>query len=498
MQHQPFTHKVQQILPSPALSLSSGGRSQDSFERLVLRHIREDLNDAHRNSSYHPIYESSPEFGSPSSRYRLGVHAQALSPAPTTSNVASTVNRDESQLFHSDEYQAAVYDLENSHHIRHVQELLEDKVEAGTSLNNQIQLKSSYSSSPKRTLYPSCYDAFGSFILTNPRTDDFVKSAFQAQEIHSPITKATYQQQLHTTPERKGAANPVSEFYLSGNTVVTSPTLTSRSGLNKSTVRDEDVSRIAAEVFARQEQLTAAHGGGPRRKFRPSHTALLEQGLAPELQTQRAILSQELIGHTNYAGDITNERNRSADIPDNQNCSLWVLGLPSDVTYTCLLGAIRNVGKIYATVINPPVGKHPTAAAKIVLFSRADAERLKALADSGNFIVMGHVIRDIRWNKIKVPAHIYTEESRVVKITGEDRFMDVNILQELFRQRFTYDIDKIVEVPCLFPGCRSQEWHFGSLRCQALNAYLFITRELDSTYQIEYAPDPCQGPPSPK
>lgn len=282
-----------------------------------------------------------------------------------------------------------------------------------------------------------------------------------------------------------------------GNSGVPARLLVSGAAYDKPRVREEDIEKMAAEIRNRQAEFSSDHGVAPRKKFRPSHTALLEQGLAPDLKTQRAALSQELIGHTNYAGDITNERNRSANIPDNQNCSLWVLGLPANVTYTHLLGAIRNVGKIYATVINAPSGKHTTAAAKVVLFNRAEAERLKYLGESGKFIVMNHVIRDIRWNKIKVPAHIYPEESRVVKITGEERFMDVAILQELFRRRFTYDIDKILEVHCPFKGYRSQEWHFGSLRCQALNAYLFINRELDGTYMVEYAPDPCQGPPAP-
>lgn len=77
----------------------------------------------------------------------------------------------------------------------------------------------------------------------------------------------------------------------------------------------------------------------------------------------------------NYRGDPDLARNRSAAIPAEQNCSLFVVGLAPDVTTHELLSGIRGVGRVYATHINPPdpVRGHFGSAAKVVFFERAGA-----------------------------------------------------------------------------------------------------------------------------
>ncbi|RDW79694.1 hypothetical protein BP6252_04332 [Coleophoma cylindrospora] len=194
----------------------------------------------------------------------------------------------------------------------------------------------------------------------------------------------------------------------------------------------------------------------------------------------------------NYEGDTTVPGNLSASVSDDQNCSLWILGLPATVTHHELLGAIKGVGKVFATVINPPTNGHPTAAAKIVFFTRASAERLAFLITNGRFIVMGKVVSNVRWNKIKSAPHPRPYESRSIRITGAAHLMDCEYLQDFFQRRFVYELDTFVEYSSHDGRQKSQEWHFGSLRCQAASAKLAIEREMKDILTVEWIPDPCE------
>jgi hypothetical protein len=77
----------------------------------------------------------------------------------------------------------------------------------------------------------------------------------------------------------------------------------------------------------------------------------------------------------NYRGDPDLARNQSAAIPDERNCSLFIVGLAPDLTTHELLSGITNTGRVYATHINPPDPErgHVRSAAKLVFFERAGA-----------------------------------------------------------------------------------------------------------------------------
>ena len=75
----------------------------------------------------------------------------------------------------------------------------------------------------------------------------------------------------------------------------------------------------------------------------------------------------------NYMGDYNNERNKSADIPEDQNCSLYMTGLPLGVTVQDIFDDIRNIGKVYSLHISPPKEDHTKCAAAITFFTRAAA-----------------------------------------------------------------------------------------------------------------------------
>ncbi|KAG9245140.1 hypothetical protein BJ878DRAFT_419836 [Calycina marina] len=197
-------------------------------------------------------------------------------------------------------------------------------------------------------------------------------------------------------------------------------------------------------------------------------------------------------GHsTNYLGDARLKSNRSANIADDRNCSFWLMGLPANTSYSALLGAIRNAGKIYATNINAPTGEIATCAAKIVFFQRTAAETLMRQIKNGKLYVVGKRITSVRWNKVKSGEHPYREQSRAIRITGPADLMNFEYFEIFFSCRFVYVLTWKGQSYCEDPGMVSHEWHFASLRAQAKAANAAIEREFVGRFKVHWAPDPC-------
>ena len=164
------------------------------------------------------------------------------------------------------------------------------------------------------------------------------------------------------------------------------------------------------------------------------------------------------------------------------------------MTHASLLGAIRDVGKVYATVINPPIGAHQTSAAKLVFFERSQAETLYYRIQTSNFKVMGQAVVDVRWNNIKSAPYPQPDHSRAIRITGPAHLMDFDFFEIFFKTRFTYELDRRSVVRCSSPGMIAHEWLFGSLRCQSASAKTAIERELQGIFLVHWARDPCAFP----
>ncbi|KAI2635413.1 hypothetical protein GGS21DRAFT_515730 [Xylaria nigripes] len=84
-----------------------------------------------------------------------------------------------------------------------------------------------------------------------------------------------------------------------------------------------------------------------------------------------------------YRGDPTVASNRSAAIPNSENTSLWVMGLPREwATYYSLMDLLKGRGKIFATNITEAKSQYLTAAATITFFRHIDAENaMRAMND---------------------------------------------------------------------------------------------------------------------
>ena len=194
----------------------------------------------------------------------------------------------------------------------------------------------------------------------------------------------------------------------------------------------------------------------------------------------------------NYQGEHT-VRNASARIPDELNCSLWITNLPGDVSYTSLLANIRGFGRIYATVINPPDGKHETSAAKVVFFERTAAQKFFVHANRTTFRVGGRPGR-VSWNRIKsCESAESADKSRVLLFYGTPSVCNREYIVEFFASKFKFDIDGI------FVRNRTDEWcrlevRFGSYRCQSEAAKMALARDLVPTghiWDVKFGLDPC-------
>ncbi|KAJ2902267.1 hypothetical protein MKZ38_000808 [Zalerion maritima] len=114
-----------------------------------------------------------------------------------------------------------------------------------------------------------------------------------------------------------------------------------------------------------------------RRPLVPSHpTPTATATAAANKYLQRPTnISYTPVNNPNYRGDNTLQANQSASIPQEQSCSLWIIGMPPTLTFRQLFDSIRNIGRIYAAVVNQPNEKHATCAVKLVFFELAAAER---------------------------------------------------------------------------------------------------------------------------
>jgi hypothetical protein len=97
------------------------------------------------------------------------------------------------------------------------------------------------------------------------------------------------------------------------------------------------------------------------RTFRPTTAAVRRGGLQLHANgssaQQTALVPRQQVDPTprdkvdrgfseNYKGNIYIEKNRSANIPDEENCSVFIRGLPLMVTYRQVMVAIRNTGRV--------------------------------------------------------------------------------------------------------------------------------------------------------
>jgi len=197
----------------------------------------------------------------------------------------------------------------------------------------------------------------------------------------------------------------------------------------------------------------------------------------------------------NYQGNIHIERNRSADIPATENCSLFLIGLPADVTTHQLLANIRRAGRVYATHINPPEPEknHHSSAAKVIFFEVEASRRFYDHCNIHGLVVGGQRARVVH-NRIRTAAATDPKHSsRVLIIYGPADMVNAETLTAFFRSKVDFQIDEIISHsgPANEPGYGMIEYRFGSYRCQAQAAKMALSREFPDVIKVYYGADPC-------
>lgn len=180
------------------------------------------------------------------------------------------------------------------------------------------------------------------------------------------------------------------------------------------------------------------------------YTALSGSSSSISDSTATSNTGVSLYPNPHYKGNPELETNQSAPIPSEQSTSLWIERLPPTLTYHELLGAIQDVGRVYASVISGPNAAHPTSAAKVVFFTRRAADRF--LARYGRGGSLGYFPMGEHHRGIVVRNNILTRESerpgfvtRVLLVKGPRDVVTVEALRQLFRSKFVFQEEKVVD-----------------------------------------------------
>ncbi len=243
------------------------------------------------------------------------------------------------------------------------------------------------------------------------------------------------------------------------------------------------------------EELTSDGQGRPRVEPQVFHPMSLVENTIPDAVPEPTPRQRFDAGFSpHYRGNIEVEANRSADIPDSENCSLFITGLPPDTTVNQLLAQIRGMGRVYATHINPPETKpsgHKTCAAKVVFFETAVAQRFYALYNPTGLLVGGQRAH-VALNRIKsaqpsAPPYV----TRVLRVKGPERLVNVNYMLDFFRSKIVFQMDEIITHPRAAGGGRATlEFRFGSYRVQAQSMRTALVREHPEV-RVRFEVDPC-------
>ena len=185
-------------------------------------------------------------------------------------------------------------------------------------------------------------------------------------------------------------------------------------------------------------------------------------------------------------------RNMSANIPNSENCSVFIVGLPPSLTTNRLLSHVRGVGRIYATVINAPdpSKEHYCSAAKIVFFEKAAALRFYQKCELQGFSIDGYKARVV-WNRVKSAEQTGSKtRSRVLQIVGPAEFVNSAALTSYFHMKLEFQVDEILMI-AETPETNIIEYRFGSYRCQAEAAKMALEREMGDAVKVYFGRDPC-------
>ncbi len=150
----------------------------------------------------------------------------------------------------------------------------------------------------------------------------------------------------------------------------------------------------------------------------------------------------------NYRGDPKNPNNQSANVPQEQNTSLFIENLPPDCTTRELLLHLRGTGKVYSLSVGAPTARIPTSCAKLVYWDRRGVDGLTARCDARRFIVRDYcpVVKPNWYRTAPQPAAAGrdNDRSRVVLVEGPSSLVNQPRLEAFFARFFKWDTDEVL------------------------------------------------------
>lgn len=248
---------------------------------------------------------------------------------------------------------------------------------------------------------------------------------------------------------------------------------------------------------------------GFKEPFKPMESKIdPEKSKRPLTEADKMYRDLKGISHA-YQGDSTNPANESADVPDSENCSVWITNLPPSCTYRDLLGAIaaHHPGKVYASYISPPSAQGPDhlpsrghSAAKVVFYWAFSAQQLIYIANNNGFWVRGFPARVVP-NRIRAaPQPFDNTTTRCLDIEGPADEVNRPYLDSVWNDFFSFDTENVAVVREYigvtgFP-MRRLIYRFGSHRAQAVAAMHYMHSYMPHV-AVTYAADPCDVLPAP-
>lgn len=174
--------------------------------------------------------------------------------------------------------------------------------------------------------------------------------------------------------------------------------------------------------------------------FRPSRMKLENDGLLESPARRNA--------GSNYLGDPTSRsyNAQETNLPDDENCALWITKLHPDVDLPGFLNIVRT-GAVFACTINEPEGNMATKAAKLVFKTHEGAAAFLAKVNAGVEIA-GQEIKAV-WNRIGYRNNA-TNATRCLYIRADSNFriggalvMNEEFWKAFFKQCVVYELEGI-------------------------------------------------------
>lgn len=241
-----------------------------------------------------------------------------------------------------------------------------------------------------------------------------------------------------------------------------------------------------------------------REPFKPMN-AKLDPEAANRPLTEEEKITRDIKGISHkYQGDSNNPANESADIPEHENCSVWITNLPPDCTYRDLLMAIavHHPGKVFATFISPPSAQGPThlpsrghSAAKVVFYYPYSAQHLLRVANSNRLLVRYYLARAVP-NRIRAAPQPYENNTtRCLEIEGPVDVVNEPNLRQMWNGFFDWNDEEVTVIGDRVDWrtgvtLRRIVWRFGSHRAQAVAAMHYMRSYFPHIWVL-YAADPC-------